>query len=604
METYKRILNFARPISFFAIPYFVVAILAQLLGILNLGAIVPLLNILFDVSKPEVIPPEAGFFDEIKFQLMLGLHELIERDGAVKILYYVCLGAISASLLANIFRYLSMRLLEKLKAKVIKNLRIALFEKIMVLDLGFFTEQKKGDIISRATNDIYEVEASITNSLSSLLKDPLTVVIYFGALFLISFEMTMFTLIIIPVTGVGINFLVKKLKKSSTITQESISQITSSIDEAISGIRIIKAFRALNFVNTNFGNQAKSYERKYKNYAYRRTLASPFSEVLGLTVVVCIIAYGGSLVLNKDSGFTGDFFIMYLVMFTQVLNPIKAIANTVGGLQRGLASSRRVLEIIDTEIEIKEKENPIVVADFNESVEYKNVFFKYGDEFVLKNINLKINKGETVALVGSSGGGKSTIVDLLPRFYDVNEGEILIDGNTLKDVEIDSLRKQIGIVSQESILFNDTVFNNIAFGIENATEEEVIHAAKIANAHEFIMNLSDGYQTLVGERGLKLSGGQRQRVSIARSIFKNPPILILDEATSALDTESEKLVQEALENLMKNRTSIVIAHRLSTILNADKIVVINNGEIVEEGTHAQLIKQNGVYTKLNKMQEL
>ncbi|MDH5475661.1 MAG: ABC transporter ATP-binding protein/permease [Cyclobacteriaceae bacterium] len=604
MKIYKRILDFARPISSFAIPYFIVAILAQLFGILNLGAIVPLLNILFDVKPPTIIAEDAGFFDGIKFQLKDGLFQMIEKKGATKILFYVCIGAISASLMANISRYISMRLLEKLKAKVIRNLRVALFEKILVLDLGFFTDQKKGDIISRATNDIYEVETSITNSLSSLLKDPLTVIIYFTALFLISFEMTMFTLIIIPVTGLGINFLVKKLKKSSTITQESISQITSLIDEAISGIRIIKAFRALNFVNSNFEKQAKSYERKYKNFAYRRALASPFSEVLGITVVACIIAYGGSLVLNNESGFTGDFFIMYLVMFTQVLGPIKSIANTVGGLQRGLASSRRVLEVIDTEIEIKEIENPVVVDHFNDTVEYKKVYFKYEEEFVLKNINLKINKGETVALVGPSGGGKSTFVDLLPRFYDVSEGEICIDGNTLKEVEIDSLRKQIGIVSQESILFNDTVFNNIAFGVENATEEEVIHAAKIANAHDFIMNLSDGYQTLVGERGLKLSGGQRQRVSIARAIFKNPPILILDEATSALDTASEKLVQEALENLMKNRTSIVIAHRLSTIQNADKIVVIKAGEIVEKGTHAELIKLNGVYTKLNKMQEL
>jgi len=604
MNTYRRILNYAKPVSAFAIPYFIVAILAQLLGIINLGAIVPLLNILFDLSEPSVLPENPGYFDQIKMQGMQWLHDLIDEDGTVQVLIYVCIGAVSASLLANIFRYLSMRLLEKLKAKVIKNLRVALFEKIMMLDLGFFTEQKKGDIISRATNDIYEVEASITNSLSSLLKDPLTVIIYFTALFLISFEMTLFTLIIIPVTGIGINFLVKKLKKSSTITQESIAQITSSLDEAISGIRIIKAFRAMNFVNTSFGHLASSYERKYKNFAYRRSLASPFSEVLGITVVACIIAYGGSLVLNKESGFTGDFFIMYLVMFTQVLNPIKTIANTIGGLQRGLASSRRVLEIIDTEIEIKEIENPKKIVEFEDSVEYKNVFFKYEDEYVLKNIDLTIKKGQTIALVGPSGGGKSTIADLLPRFYDVNEGAIYMDGIHLKELELDSLRKQIGIVSQESILFNDTVFNNIAFGVDNASEEAVIKAAKIANAHEFIMNLSDGYQTSVGERGLKLSGGQRQRISIARSIFKNPPILILDEATSALDTESEKLVQEALDNLMNNRTSIVIAHRLSTIQNANKIVVINKGEIQEQGTHEELIALNGLYTKLNKMQEL
>ena len=604
METYKRILNYARPVALFAIPYFIVAMLAQLFGLVQFGALIPLLNILFDLGQPDVIPANPGFGDQIKLSLMGRFHSWVAEDGKVQVLYFICGVAIAGTLLANIFRYLSMRLIEKLKAKIIKNLRMALFEKIMMLDLGFFTEQRKGDIISRATNDIYEVEGSITNSLSSLLKDPLTIIVYFTILFTMSFQMTLFTLIIIPITGFGINFLVKRLKKSSNITQESIARITSTIDEAIGGVRIIKAFRAVNHVNKNFGDQALTYERKYKNYAYRRALASPFSELLGVIVIMCILAYGGTLVLSKESTFTADFFIAYLVLFTQILNPGKAIANTLSGLQRGLASSRRVLEIIDTPITIQDKPNAVILDQFEQSINYENVFFKYDKDYVLKDINISINKGETIALVGPSGGGKSTIADLLPRFYEVTEGSIKVDGHDLRDLQMDSLRKQIGIVSQESILFNDSVFNNIAFGVENAKEEDVIRAAKIANAHDFIMNLEHGYQTLVGERGLKLSGGQRQRVSIARSIFKNPPILILDEATSALDTESEKLVQEALDNLMQSRTSIVIAHRLSTVHRADKIIVIDKGEIVEQGSHDELIKLNGLYTKLNKMQEL
>ena len=338
--------------------------------------------------------------------------------------------------------------------------------------------------------------------------------------------MTLFTLIIIPVTGLGISFLVKKLKKTSTIAQESIAKITGTIDESIGGIRIIKAFRAVGYANRKFLNQANEYERKYKNYAYRRELAAPFSELLGVLVIMFVLGYGGTLVLNDASSFTASSFITYLVMFTQILNPGKAIANTISNLQRGLSSSRRILEIIDTPIEIKEKANPIKLQAFSTSIVYENVFFKYEQESVLKNINFSIEKGQSVALVGPSGGGKSTIVDLLPRFYDVTKGQISIDGHILKEVELDSLRKLIGIVSQESILFNDTVMNNIAFGVDNANEEDVIHAAKIANAHEFIVNLEHGYNTYIGERGLKLSGGQRQRISIARAIFKNPPILI------------------------------------------------------------------------------
>lgn len=604
METYRRIINYAKPLSLFAIPYFITTLLAEIFGIINFAALIPLLNILFDPSKKATLPEDPGYFDNLRVEAMTWFNQLIEIEGAPKMLMIIGGIAVAGTLMASVLRYLGLRLLEKLKAKVIKNLRVGLFNKITSLDLGYFTDQRKGDIISRSTNDIYEVEFSITNSLSSFLKDPLKIIIYFFILFTISYQMTLFTLLVIPVVGLGINFLTKKLKKSSNVTQESISHITSTIDETISGIRIVKAFRAVKYINSRFATQANSYERKYKNYAYRRELASPFSELLGVTVIMGILVYGGNLVLQENSSFTADFFIAYLVMFTQILQPGKAIATTVSSMQRGLASSRRILEIIDTDVAIKDIANPIKIDVFQKNIEYKKVRFKYENDYVLNDINLTITKGATIALVGPSGGGKSTIADLLPRFYDVSEGELLMDGRNIKELELDSLRKQIGIVSQESILFNDSVFNNIAFGVEDASEEEVIHAAKIANAHDFIMNLSDGYQTVIGERGLKLSGGQRQRVSIARSIFKNPPILIMDEATSSLDTESEKLVQEALDNLMKNRTSIVIAHRLSTIQNADQIVVINKGRIVEQGTHDELINQNGIYTRLSNMQEL
>lgn len=604
MNTYRRIINYARPLSLFAIPYFIVALLAELFGIINIGAVMPLLNLLFNPTEQFSAIADPSWFDSFKASIMIWFNQMRDLQGASNMLFIIAAVAIVATFFSSLFRYLSLRLLEKLKAKVIKNLRVGLFSKIISLDLGYFTNQRKGEIISRATNDIYEVEFSVTNSLSSFLKDPLKIIIYFFFLFSISYQMTLFTLLVIPVAGLGISFLTKKLKKSSNITQESIAKITSTIDETISGIRIIKAFRALKYTNLKFLHQANLYEKRYKHYAYRRELASPFSELLGVTVVMGILMYGGNLVIKGDSAFTADVFIMYILMFTQILQPAKAISTTISSLQRGLTSSRRVLEIIDTEVHILDKQNAINISGLSDAIEYKNVSFKYEKELVLKNINLVINKGETVALVGQSGGGKSTVADLLPRFYDVNEGAILVDGINIKDITMDSLREQIGIVSQESILFNDTVFNNIAFGVENASEENVIKAAKIANAHDFIMNLEDGYQTSVGERGLKLSGGQRQRVSIARSIFKNPPILILDEATSALDTESEKLVQEALDNLMENRTSIVIAHRLSTIQNANKIIVIDKGEIAEEGTHSELIAKNGLYFKLNKMQEL
>ena len=604
MHTYRRLLEFASPLASFSIIYFIVAILAQLFGMANLLAIIPLLEILFGTSQIPQLPTDPGFMDILKVDLMTGFFNLTNEVGKTKVLYYICAGAITTTILANTFRYLSLRLQERMKAKVIRNLRTSLFNKITNLDLRYFTDQRKGEIISKATNDIYEVEMSVTNSLSSFLKDPLTIIIYFTVLFTISAKMTLFTLVIIPIMGFGINFLVKRLKKASNIAQQSIAELTSTIDETISGMRIIKAFRAVDYVNSKFEDQARRYERRYKNFAYRRELASPFSEIMGVMMVTVILIYGGGLVLSGEQGFTASFFITYLVMFTQVLNPGKTLASAISNLQRGLTSGERILEVIDTQVDIIEHPNAQVLEQFENSIEYNNVNFKYENDYVLKDINLTIPKGSTVALVGPSGGGKSTIADLLPRFYDATEGTISMDGINIKDLKIDSLRKHIGIVSQESILFNDTVFNNIAFGVQSALEDAVIQAAKIANAHDFIMNLSEGYQTVIGERGLKLSGGQRQRVSIARSIFKNPPILIMDEATSALDTESEKLVQEALDNLMKNRTSIVIAHRLSTIQNADQIVVIDKGQIVEQGTHNELINLNGIYTKLSSMQEV
>ena len=456
--------------------------------------------------------------------------------------------------------------------------------------------------MARVTTDVQEVEYSIMNYLDMLIRDPITIIAYFVFLVSMSPQLTLFVVVILPVTGYLIGLIGRSLRRQSRIGQTKLAGMLSTIEESIGGLRIIKAFNAINFMDSKFMDQNKSYSRVTLSIYRRRDLSSPMSEFLSSVVIIIVLWFGGRLVLGDNSPISGEIFITYMLIFSQIIPPAKTFATGYYSMQKGLASADRIFEILDAEEVIEQKPDAKSIIEFREKVEYRDVNFRYEQEFVLKNINLTIEKGKIIALVGQSGGGKSTMVDLLPRFYDTVEGAILIDGINIKDYRIDDVRSLMGIVTQESILFNDTVYNNIAFGMPDVTEEQVIEAARVANADEFISKMPDGYQTNIGDRGTKLSGGQRQRISIARAVLRNPPILIMDEATSALDTESERLVQDALAKVMSNRTSIVIAHRLSTIKFADEIIVLQKGEIVERGTHDKLISMNGVYRKLHELQ--
>ncbi|MCU0368612.1 MAG: ABC transporter ATP-binding protein/permease, partial [Cyclobacteriaceae bacterium] len=452
-------------------------------------------------------------------------------------------------------------------------------------------------------NDVNEVESAVMNSLKAVMKEPITIAVYFFVLFTISPKLTFFTLLVLPITGGVLAEIIKRLKKQATQSQESLGRILNILDETFSGMRVIKAFNARDFVIEKIENESGFYRKTSKSMSYKNEMSGPVSEILGVIIIAGIIFYGGKMVLSEDSSLEPAAFMTFLAIFAMIIQPAKNFSNGITSLQRGTASAKRIFQLIDQQPVIKSKPGAIEISSFENDIEFRNVSFAYDSDKVLKNINLRIGKGKTIALVGPSGGGKSTLADLIPRFYDPTEGDVLLDGISLKDIELESLRKQIGVVTQESILFNDTIYNNIAFGMPHVSEADVMEAARIANAHDFIMQSENGYQTFIGERGSKLSGGQRQRLSIARAVLKNPPILILDEATSALDSESERLVQDALFSLMKNRTSVVIAHRLSTIQNADEIIVIQQGEISERGTHEELSRKNGLYRKLATIQK-
>lgn len=519
-------------------------------------------------------------------------------------LYYVCAIIVVSVFLANLFTYLSGVVLAKVRATVIKRMRMDIFGQVSKLHIGYFSTERKGDLMSKMTNDVQEVENTIVQSLRVVFREPVTIILYFSVLFFMSPKLTIFTILIIPITGAIIGGITKRLKKKAVESQESLGRIVNILDETLGGMRVIKAFNAERFMWGKFDQETDYYAGVNVNMARKNELASPISQFLGVFVVAGILVYGGGLVLSGNSDLGASDFITYIIIFTQVLNPAKEISRAMSSIQRGIASAERIFSVVDTPTQISSPVSPIALSSFEKSVEFKNVSFAYQDANVLKNINFTLSKGKTIALVGPSGGGKSTLADLVPRFYDPSAGEILLDGKNLKRFDLKDLRGLMGIVTQESILFNDTVFNNIAFGVEGATKEQVLEAAKIANAHEFIQNMEDGYQTSIGERGSKLSGGQRQRISIARAVLKNPPILILDEATSALDSESEHLVQEALTKLMSNRTTLVIAHRLSTIQHADEILVIERGEIVQRGTHSELNQVDGLYQKLSTIQSV
>jgi subfamily B ATP-binding cassette protein MsbA len=565
-----------------------------------------MLSVLFDRTSTTIIPSIPDFQLSIKYVTDVFNHyflSIVRDNGKLDALIFVCILIVACVVLANLFRYLERVIATKLRVDLVKNIRMAIFENVSQLHIGFFNNERKGDLISRFTNDVQEVENSVMNSLKAVLKEPITMVVYFAMLFAISTKLTLFTLLILPLTGGVLAEIIKRLKKQATASQESLGRIVNILDETFGGMRVVKAFNARNFVLKRVEEESAYYRKVSKSMSYKNELASPVSEILGVAIIAAIIFFGGKLVLSDESSLSPESFLVFLGIFAQIIQPAKNFSNGITSLQKGTASAKRIFTIVDFQPAIQDKPDAIILTQFENNIEFRNVSFAYDTEPVLKGINLTIQKGQTLALVGPSGGGKSTLADLVPRFYDPTEGEVCVDGVSLKDYQIESLRKQLGVVTQESILFNDTIFNNIAFGMPDINEEKVISAAKIANAHDFIMQTENGYQTKIGERGSKLSGGQRQRLSIARAVLKNPPILILDEATSALDSESEKLVQEALFNLMKNRTSIVIAHRLSTIQHADEIVVIQDGKIAERGSHDQLNAQNGLYKKLVDIQK-
>jgi subfamily B ATP-binding cassette protein MsbA len=599
MKTFFRIISFASPFQKYAIPYAIFSFAAIIFGLLNFSFIMPVLDILFGTTKnPEsYILPEASFsMAYLKAVLDYYVMHFIQDYGKSSALVIICLVLAFSNLLANLFKYLSLRVTSTLKAAVLQNLRRDLYYKITNLHIGFFSNERKGDLMSRLTSDVYEIEYSIIGTLTVLFRDPITVIIYFTVLFMLDWKLTLYTLIILPTSGFLISLISKKLKRESNEGQIRLANILNVVEETISGLRIIKAFNGEKFIRSKFNHENDEYASLVRSMSNKRELSSPLSEFMGVLLVGVILWIGGNMV------FTGELepseFFFFIISFYQILVPLKGISSSITNIQRGIAAGERIFRILDTENEITTKPNAPQLQAFNDKISFNKVEFKYGDTTILNNINLDITKGKTIALVGPSGGGKSTLADLIPRFYDVASGAILIDGQNIKDVDMHSLRHLIGVVSQESILFNDTIYNNIAFSTEGKTEADVIQAAKIANAHEFILQTENGYQTSIGDRGMKLSGGQRQRISIARAILKNPPILILDEATSALDNESEKLVQEALNHLMQNRTSLVIAHRLSTVQNADEIIVLEKGSIIERGNHQALMEQKGLYSKL------
>ena len=611
-EFFKVLRRFVPPYRKYLILSLVFTFLSAILNVFSFMVIIPILQILFkitDTSGVEFIPwsemSSGNMKDVVMNNATYYMNSFTDEHGASLVLLLLGLFLVVMTFFKTACYFGSSAAIIPLRTGIVRDIRTKVYDKVVSLPIGFFSKERKGDIIARMTGDVAEVENSIVSSLDMLIKNPIFIIIYFGTLLYISWELTLFTICVFPVLGWIMGSIGRKLKAKSLVAQQKLGETTSQLEETLGGLRIIKAFIAEKKMSGRFAKCSDELRNATMRVTMRQALAHPVSEFLGTAIIVIVLWFGGTLILGENSPIDAATFIYYLTILYSIINPLKELSKASYNIPRGLASMERIDAILDAENPITDGAKGVEIPEMKEGIEFKDLTFSYdGERNVLKNINLKIGKGKTVALVGQSGSGKSTMVDLIPRYYDVEQGEITIDGVNIKDMKVKSLRALMGNVNQEAILFNDSFYNNITFGVENATMEQVIEAAKIANAHDFIMATEHGYDTPVGDRGCLLSGGQRQRISIARAILKNPPILILDEATSALDTESERLVQEALERLMKSRTTIAIAHRLSTIKNADEICVLRDGEIVERGKHDELIKLNGVYKRLNDMQSL
>ncbi len=609
MNIYRKLLGYSKPYSKYILPYFIFTLFSAFFGVFQYALIIPLLNFLFgSLSQADAeryaSPPQFHFSGSfVKDYFYYQINHFRQTD-PIYALYILAGIIVLAVILTNSFRYLAQQCLIKARTLLVKRLREALFEKINHLHLGYFTKEHKGDLLSRLNADVYGFEGVFASSLEIVFKEPYMLIAYFVALFTISVKLTLFTLIVIPVSAIGIAAVTKRLRKEAKDVQASMGRLLSIIDETLLGMRIIRAFNATAFILKRFSIENDFYRKASLQGFKKKELAPAFSEASGVFVVACILIYGGSLVLNRDAGIQASAFIAFIAIFSQVIRPAKAMVIAFANIQQGRAAGERILEILEAPVRVADKPGALAMPRFKSSIEFRNVSFSYDKATVLKNVNFSIRKGKKVALIGPSGVGKSTIADLIPRFYDVTEGQVLIDNQDVREFKMESLRSQMSIVTQEIILFNDTVFNNIALGHPEAKLDDVIKAARIANAHEFIVQTELGYDTVIGDRGIRFSGGQRQRLSIARAVFKNPSILILDEATSSLDTESEQAVQQALDNLMEGRTTLVIAHRLSTIKDADEILIMQDGEIIERGNHFDLLRRESTYFKLTQLQKI